>query len=100
MTDRPWCINDYIHKLYPRRVDGLSEQFFLSSKQIESEIEVTDEALYESYVVMATIIKLYGDQYLPIFERLKAEIDARDERKVLLDKALDIAKASNYFQPE
>ncbi len=39
----------------------------------------------------ALIIAKYGQQYLPLFERLEKEIEAREERQKYLDKALKIA---------
>lgn len=39
----------------------------------------------------AYIIAKYGQQYLPIFERLEKEIEIREERQGYLDKALKIA---------
>lgn len=39
----------------------------------------------------AHIIAKYGEQYLPIFERLEKEIGIRMERQKYLDKALKIA---------
>lgn len=39
----------------------------------------------------AYIIAKYGQQYLPLFERLEKEIEIREERQKYLDKALKIA---------
>ncbi len=39
----------------------------------------------------AEIIALYGERYLPIFERLENEISIREKRQKLLDKALIIS---------
>lgn len=38
----------------------------------------------------ANIIALYGEQYLPIFERLENEIALRKEKQALLEKAINI----------
>ncbi len=38
----------------------------------------------------AEIIALYGEKFLPIFERLENEIAIREERQRLLDKAIMI----------
>lgn len=43
----------------------------------------------------AHIIAKYGEQYLPIFERLEKEIVIRTERQKYLDKALRIATQNN-----
>ncbi len=43
----------------------------------------------------AAIIAQYGEQYLPIFERLEKEIELRMERQKYLDKALEIATRNN-----
>ncbi len=39
----------------------------------------------------AHIIVKYGEQYLPIFERLDKEIEIRMERQKYLEKAMEIA---------
>ena len=40
--------------------------------------------------ICAQIITKYGEQYLPIFERLESEIDSRNKRQQSLDKAVKI----------
>ncbi|WP_421896345.1 hypothetical protein [Marinoscillum sp.] len=42
----------------------------------------------------ARIISMYGESYLPIFERLEKEITLHQKRNRLLDKALKIGTQS------
>lgn len=46
----------------------------------------------------AQIITLYGEQYIPIFERLENEISCRQKRQELLNKAIRIATRKNGTQ--
>ncbi len=41
----------------------------------------------------AKIISLYGDRYLPIFERLDNEISTRQKKRMLLEKAVSIGNS-------
>lgn len=45
----------------------------------------------------ADIIAKYGEQYLPLFERLEREIEMREKRIVLMNRALQIS-AKNATQ--
>lgn len=53
--------------------------------------EPTLKEIIEARDKCATIIAKYGEQYLPIFERLEKEIEIRMERQKFLEKALYIA---------
>ena len=41
--------------------------------------------------VIAKVIKLHGDVYLPIFERLQDELEKAEKRKKVIDLANQIA---------
>jgi hypothetical protein len=98
MSDREWIIDDYLERLYPRCSEKLSNHFTASSRQNAQDIEVTDELLYESYVFMANIVKTYGEQFLPIFERLHSEIKIREEKRSILEAAMEVSKADSLVQ--
>lgn len=40
---------------------------------------VTNERLQAAFDVLATIISIHGDQYLPLFKRLHSELENRKE---------------------
>ena len=46
--------------------------------------------LLEARKRCAQVITKYGDQYLPIFERLENEINSRNEKQQLLKRAQEI----------
>ena len=50
---------------------------------------VSDDELKKAYETAALVVTKYGDKYLPIFERLEREYEARMQNK----KAMDRAKA-------
>lgn len=47
--------------------------------------------LQECYELMAYIVNKHGDDYLPLFERLHEEIEARKEKNNLLEIASKVA---------
>ncbi len=100
MSEREWAVEDHLEKLYPRRCEKLSDRFSESSRQDLQDIDVTDELLNESYVFMADIIRTYGEQFLPIFERLHSEIEMRKEKRHLLKAAIEVSKQTTEYKPE
>ena len=91
MSEHEWTIDDYLDKLFPYPREQLSKSFAKSSCDVIQDKDVSDEMLHESYIVMAEIVQCYGEQYLPIFERLHEEIDSRQKKRELLDAALKAA---------
>ena len=89
-----WNLDACLEKLRPRRSDRLSSNFTAHSRPHIKDSDVTDDMLLEGYAILAGIVKLYGDQYLPIFERLHLEIENRKTTRRLIDKALHVAKDS------
>jgi len=91
MSECEWTVDDYLDKLYPQPRGRLSNSFAKSSSDRIQDKAVSDQVLLESYIVMAEIVQHYGEQYLPIFERLHEEIDSRQKKRELLDAALKAA---------
>lgn len=52
---------------------------------------VTDEMLEQAYIIMAKIIRDHGEKYLPVFNRLHKEREARKAKQDLKNIALQIA---------
>lgn len=50
--------------------------------------EITNERLLAAYEVLASIISVHGDQYLPLFKRLHTEIENRKKN----DEYVKLAK--------
>ncbi len=42
----------------------------------------------------ANIVAVYGERYLPIFERLEKEYKNRKQKNVMLTKAISISKSN------
>ncbi len=53
--------------------------------------EINLDQLIEARTKMAVLIATYGEQYLPIFERIESEIVILEKRNAVLHKALNIA---------
>lgn len=49
------------------------------------------EEIYKRMKITAKIISMYGDAYLPIFERLQSELVKAEQRKKILDLANEFA---------
>lgn len=92
MSENDWDVDEYLGKIWPRSQDELSGSFAEVTSPKILDRDVSDEMLEESYLTMAQIVKLYGERYLPIFERLHEEIQSRENKKALLDAALKAAK--------
>ncbi|OEK01169.1 hypothetical protein BFP97_06435 [Roseivirga sp. 4D4] len=56
--------------------------------------EIQLEKIKEARDECARIIALYGDKFLPIFQRLETEIEQREHQNKLLAKALKIGTQS------
>jgi hypothetical protein len=60
----------------------------MPSKKISlKESDLTIELLEEASVIMAKIIEIHGDHYLPIFIRIMDEIDKRKEQQAYKELA-------------
>jgi len=55
--------------------------------------KVPYKSLKKAYIQAATIVSLYGDKYLPIFERLEKEYRARKKQRDALSRAIEIAQS-------
>ncbi len=89
--DEDWNVEDYIDRLLPVKGE-LSKVFkFPPPQQIKKE-EITYEMIEECYVFMAHIVRKYGEQYLPIFERLHFELEAQKRRQEMLNKAIAVSR--------
>ena len=66
-----------------KAVSTAPRKFVGKFHEIIRDKDVTDKMLQESYIVMAEIVKCYGEHYLPIFERLHEEIDNRRKTRKL-----------------
>lgn len=53
---------------------------------------VTDEEIETAYIIMAKIIRDYGDKYLPIFKRIHEERELRKANQGLKNIALQVAQ--------
>lgn len=100
MSKREWSFDDCVVKLSPKHNKTLGENFNVGAKPKFEGHEITDEILYEYYVIVASIVRFHGEQYLPIFERLKTEIDSRSKKSELLNQALEVSKNNCHFIPD
>ncbi len=55
--------------------------------------KVPYDKLKNAYIQAAKIVSLYGEKYLPIFERLEKEYRARTKQIDTLNRAIKIAQS-------
>ena len=87
-----WDISTYLPKLYPVKLISLEPSFSCGASAIHEDSEVTDEILDECYVLIAQAVTLYGERYLPIFERIHEEREVRRKQKELLARVASVVK--------
>ncbi len=93
MANRKWNLEASMSKLRPKSGGTLNDQFTDAARTVLQDSDVTDEMLHDSYILMADIVRTHGEQFLPIFERLHSEIEAREAKKSLLDTAIRMSRA-------
>lgn len=62
--------------------------------------EVTHERLQLAYERAALIVAEYGDQYLPVFERIERELNAYDATAAARQRALAVARRPMIEAPK
>ena len=55
-------------------------------------MNINEETLSHCLITLAHVVKEHGDDYLPIFERIKNELDDYRHSQSLKDIALNIAE--------
>lgn len=58
---------------------------------MKKEVIVTDENIEQAYIIMANIVRNYGDKYLNIFKRIHDEREARKANQELRNIALQVS---------
>lgn len=91
MTDGDWNLDECLGKLRPKLADQLCVSFTKVADHRFQAADVTDDMLEESYITMAKVVTFYGEEYLPIFERLHEERKRRQQKKGLLEAALKVS---------
>jgi len=61
--------------------------------------EVSSEDLMTAYEAAARLVAAHGDDYLPLFERLDAELQSLEEKERARSRALEVAAASGASGP-
>jgi len=57
--------------------------------------DVSFSELKKAYLQSANIVAIYGERYLPIFERLEEEYKSRKLKSDILTRAISISKSHN-----
>jgi hypothetical protein len=60
---------------------------------------VASEDLRAAYETAAQLVAEQGDKYLPLFERLDAELQNRGEREQTRSRAIEVAKVARPPRP-
>lgn len=89
MTTYEWSAEDCLNRLL-KRVSRQPDAKNIPHP-IQSIEEVTLPTLTQAYQTAAKTVANYGEDYLPIFEKLHQEIDRMQNKNEMLAKALEIA---------
>lgn len=81
-----WHIEKAMANVMRSRQDKLKPNFQRAS------VTVDDDTLSHCLITVAHIVKEHGGTYLPIFERLKHELDEYRRSQNIKDFALDMAE--------
>ena len=57
--------------------------------------EISFSELKKAYLQSANIVAVYGERYLPIFERLEKEYKNRKQKDDILTRAISISKSNH-----
>jgi hypothetical protein len=75
-------------------------QHIIGKRYCYSENDITDEILEKCCKDAALMVKIGGDVYLPIFERLYKELKARKNNNDIKNIAIKIASNDNDIFPD
>lgn len=53
---------------------------------------MTEDRIRNAYQISAKLVELYGDVYLPIFERMHKEVELLSQKRGMKELALSVAK--------
>ena len=56
--------------------------------------QISDELLHQAYQAAARIVADHGPKYLPVFERMHKEVEARNSSNNLLNLAMCVASTN------
>lgn len=89
MPTLDWDVQKCVKKCSPKTIDTPHKET-ISLKRLNKQ-DITFQDIVHAYELMAKIVTVYGDKYLPIFERLHREIKERQSRHTLLEIAEKIS---------
>ncbi|MBL3591682.1 MAG: hypothetical protein JMN24_18160 [gamma proteobacterium endosymbiont of Lamellibrachia anaximandri] len=89
MATLDWNVEDYLKRHRPS-INTKRQQTGRRINQLSKE-DITLDDIINAYEVVARIVTIYGDIYLPIFERLHREIEEHKMKNKMLNIAKDIS---------
>ena len=90
MPTLEWNVKDCLEKCSPKNLQKHVKVFNRPRRKISKNL--TFRELRDAYEHLAKIIAVYGDKYLPLFERLHSEITKLRSKNELLEVAKIIAQ--------
>ena len=90
MPTLDWKLHECLKKCTPRAPDTPKAQNINLKKLRKQDITFYD--VVRAYKFIANIVTIYGDKYLPIFERLHNEVIKQKSNNELLDIAKNITQ--------
>lgn len=59
---------------------------------------LTPEQIRKVYKIAAEVVRLYGDTYLPVFERIHEEVEKINQKQSMKTLALSVASANSDLE--
>lgn len=88
MPTLDWNVNDCLKRCSPNII-SYPQARGVDLNNLEAQ-DITFNDIVDAYKFMAEVVTIYGDKYLPIFERLHREIEEHKEKDELLELAKNI----------
>lgn len=70
-----------------------ANEFSIKARRPTRSEEITTELIKECYEIIARVVAVHGDHYLPLFERFHQELNARAIKQELLDTAHKVSSS-------
>jgi len=88
-------INWFIKKAMNNVMQSQQNKIGLTTDFQHASVNIDQDTLAECLVTLAHIVKEHGDDYLPIFERIKNELDEYNHSQNIKEIALSIAEQNS-----
>ncbi len=95
---RDWDIDELIMRFDPR-INNKRGAPTSPTNTFKKKTDISYQDIKKAYEIAALVVTKYGEDYLPLFERLQSELEDYQRKQKLVDKAKKIAQKLEGFEP-